>query len=42
MVQLLHIGAHNYQASSNAEQTLAISIILGAMLLASHGQDSAK
>lgn len=42
MVQLLHIGAHNYQASSNAEQTLAISIILGAMLAASHGQDSAK
>lgn len=42
IIQLMHIGAHNYQASSNAEQTLAMSIILGAMLTASHGQDSTK
>jgi hypothetical protein len=42
IIQLMHIGAHNYQASSNAEQTLAMSIILGAMLTVSHGQDSTK
>ena len=42
IIQLMHIGAHNYQASSNAEQTVAMSIILGAMLTASHGQDSTK
>ncbi len=42
IVQLMHIGAHNYQASSNLDQTLAMSIILGAMLSLSHGQDSNK
>lgn len=36
MLQLLHTGAHNYKATSNVEQTIAISIILGAMLKISH------
>jgi hypothetical protein len=38
LIQLLHVGAHNYKASKNMEQTLAISIILGAMLKISHGK----
>ena len=42
IVQLLQNSAHTYQTSSNLEQTLAISIILGAMLTLSHGQDSKK
>lgn len=36
LIQLLHIGAHNYTASQNYEQTKAVSIILGAMLQNSH------
>ena len=42
IIQLLQTGAHNYQASLNIDQTIAISIILGAMLTISHGQDSAR
>lgn len=42
IIQLLQTGAHNYQASLNIDQTTAISIILGAMLTISHGQDSAR
>lgn len=42
IVQLLQNSGHTYQASSNSEQTVAMSIILGAMLTASHGQDSTK
>ncbi len=38
LVQLLHTGAHNYAASANVEQTLAVSIILGALLMDSHGK----
>lgn len=38
--QLLHTGAHNYSSSQNYEQTLAISIILGAMLTVSHGKET--
>lgn len=38
LVQLLHTGAHNYSASANIEQTLAVSIILGALLTDSHGK----
>ncbi|MBI1224384.1 MAG: hypothetical protein GC192_04025 [Bacteroidetes bacterium] len=38
LVQLLHIGAHNYSATSNIEQTIAISIILGKMLTITHGK----
>ncbi|MEB3231093.1 MAG: hypothetical protein VKJ64_08795 [Leptolyngbyaceae bacterium] len=39
MIQLLHTGAHNYTASSNFDQTIAISIIIGAMLSITHGKD---
>lgn len=38
ILQLLHIGAHNYTASKNIDQTLAISLILGAMLSITHGK----
>lgn len=36
IVQLLHTGAHNYISSQNFDQTLAISIILGAILQITH------
>lgn len=39
IVQLLHIGAHNYQSSNNMEQTIALSIIIGAILTISHGKE---
>lgn len=40
LTQLLQTGAHGYRSSENYEQTLAISIILGAMLTISHGKKS--
>ena len=40
LTQLLQTGAHGYCSSENYEQTLAISIILGAMLTISHGRKS--
>ncbi|MCD8102305.1 MAG: hypothetical protein LUE26_07035 [Alistipes sp.] len=39
LLQLLHIGAHNYTASKNYDQTIAISIILGAMVQITHGKN---
>lgn len=42
IIQLLHTGAHNYTASANMDQTLAVSIIVGAILADSHGKDAAK
>lgn len=36
--QLLHTGAHNYSSAKAPEQGKAISIILGKMLLLSHGK----
>jgi len=42
LVQLLHTGAHNYDASKNFEQTLAVSIIVGAILAQSHGKGQEK
>ncbi|MHB8847033.1 MAG: hypothetical protein ACYC43_01170 [Burkholderiales bacterium] len=42
IIQLLHTGAHNYTASANMDQTLAVSIIVGAILTASHGKDATK
>jgi hypothetical protein len=36
--QLLHTGAHDYSASRLYDQTIGISIILGAMLAISHGK----
>lgn len=38
IVQLLHIGAHNYQAANNIDQTIAISIMLGSILQITHGK----
>jgi len=39
IIQLLHTGAHNYTASQNLEQTLALSIIIGEILTITHGKD---
>jgi len=36
--QLLHTGAHCYRSSSNIEQTIAISIIIGEMITLTHGK----
>jgi hypothetical protein len=38
ITQLLHTGAHTYQSSNNIEQTIAMSIIIGAMLTITHGK----
>ena len=38
ITQLLHIGAHNYQASNNLEQTIAVSVIVGEILTITHGR----
>lgn len=38
IVQLLHTGAHTYAASTNMDQTLALSIAIGAILENSHGK----
>jgi len=38
IIKLLHTGAHKYSSSNNEEQTLAISVVLGAMLSISHGK----
>lgn len=42
LTQLLQTGAHSYRSSQNYEQTLAISIILGAMLTLSHGKENGE
>ena len=38
LTQLLHIGAHNYQAGNNLDQTMAVSIIIGEILTITHGR----
>ena len=38
IVKLLQTGAHNYMNSKNEEQAIALSLILGAILLNSHGK----
>lgn len=38
LVQLLHTGAHNYQSSANMDQTIAMSILIGAILNITHGK----
>ncbi len=38
ITQLLHIGAHSYQAASNIEQTIALSVIIGKILTITHGK----
>lgn len=35
---LLHVGAHNYDRCDSKDQTIAISLIVGAMLKASHSK----
>lgn len=37
IVQLLHTGAHNYKSSTNMDQTIALSLIIGAILTITHG-----
>lgn len=39
LTQLMHTGAHNYMSSTSPEQSLCISIVLGAMLKFSHGKN---
>jgi len=39
IIQLLQTGAHTYKTSSNMEQTIALSIIIGQMLRITHGKD---
>jgi len=39
IVQLLHTGAHNYKASNNIAQTIALSIIIGGILTITHGKE---
>lgn len=38
ILQLLNTGAHSYISSSNEDQALAMSIIIGEMLILSHGK----
>lgn len=38
LIKLLHVGAHKYTASANMEQTIAMSIIIGAMLEVTHSK----
>ena len=40
--KLLHIGAHGYTATNNTEQTIALSLIIGKMLILSHGKHHGK
>lgn len=37
-IQLLHIGAHKYEAASNLKQTLAMTLVIGEMLKHTHGK----
>lgn len=39
LISLLHTGAHKYSNSSNVEQTIAISIIVGEMLKITHKKE---
>ncbi len=39
LVQLLHTGAHNYQSSTNIDQTTAISIMVGMIITITHCQE---
>lgn len=39
IIQLLHTGAHSYESSSNIEQTIALSIVIGAIITITHGKD---
>lgn len=38
IMQQLHIGAHNYTATKNIDQTIALSAIIGSMISITHGK----
>lgn len=38
VVQLLHTGAHNYEASGSEDQTRALALLVEAMIFQSHGK----
>jgi hypothetical protein len=38
IIELLHVGAHNYKSSSDFNQTLALSLMIGAILNITHGK----
>ncbi len=38
IIMLLQTGAHNYEASSNMEQTISLSIAVGGMIKITHGK----
>ncbi|HEX9722200.1 MAG TPA: hypothetical protein VGA53_02955 [Candidatus Paceibacterota bacterium] len=42
LIKLLQTGAHDYTASSNLEQTIAMSIVVGQMLKNTHGKNNSK
>lgn len=39
IIQLLHTGAHSYTSSTNTDQTIALSIIIGAIITITHGKE---
>ena len=39
IIQLLHTGAHSYTSSKNTDQTIALSIIIGAIITITHGKE---
>lgn len=39
LVKLIHLGTHDYDASKNMNQTIAISLVLGKMFKISHGNE---
>ena len=38
IVPLLHVGAHNYEAAKNLDQTMAVSYVVGGILSITHGK----
>ncbi len=39
ILQLLQVGAHNYQAAINLDQSIAVSIAVGALITLTHGRE---
>lgn len=42
IIQLLHTGAHNYQAAANMDQTQALSIVIGAIITCTYGREKTE
>lgn len=40
IIQLLNTGAHCYKSSHNMEQTIALSVMIGAIMTLTHGRDA--